>query len=97
MQDHAKEVDGCIPDGLQGEEIVGLRGDTRANGGWLRGENGCAIGDCVREVLDDEPELGKCGCEGDGGAAGGAADLMIDFAAMISHEALELKIGDCCW
>ena len=77
MQDHAKKVNGCGPDGLRGEEVVGLGGDAGANGGGLRGENGGAVGDGVWEVLDDESELGECGCEGDGGAAGGAADLMV--------------------
>ncbi len=77
MQDHAEEVDGCGPDGLRGEEVVGLRGDAGADGGGLRGENGGAVGDGVREVLDAESELGECGREGDGGAAGGAADLRV--------------------
>ena len=75
MQDHAEEVDGCGPDGLRGEEVVGLRGDAGADGGGLRGEDAGAVGNCVWEVLDNESELGECGCEGDGGAAGGAADL----------------------
>ena len=75
MQDHAEEVDGCGADGLRGEEVVGLRGYAGADGGGLRGEDAGAVGDCVGEVLDDEAELGECGCEGDGGAAGGAADL----------------------
>lgn len=75
MQDHAEEVDGCGPDGLRGEEIVGLRADAGADGGGLRGEDARAVGNRVWEVLDNEPELWECGCEGDGGAAGGAADL----------------------
>lgn len=77
VQDHAEEVDGCGPDGLRGEEVVGLRGDVGADGGGLRGENGGAVGDGVREVLDAESEVGECGREGNGGAAGGAADLRV--------------------
>ena len=77
MQDHAEEVDGCRADGLRGEEVVGLGRDAGADGGGLRGEDGGAVGDCVGEVLDDEPERGERGREGDGGAACGAADLRI--------------------
>ena len=75
MQDHAEEVDGCGPDWLRGEEVVGLRADAGADGGGLRGEDAGAVGNRVWEVLDNESELWECGCEGDGGAAGGAADL----------------------
>ena len=77
VQDHAEEVDGCGPDGLRGEEVVGLGRDAGADRGGLRGEGGDAVGDCVGEVLDDEPELGERGREGDGGATRGAADLRI--------------------
>ena len=77
VQDHAEEVDGCGPNGLRGEEVVGLGRDAGADGGGLRGEDGDAVGDCVGEVLDDEPELGERGREGDRGAARGAADLRI--------------------
>ena len=77
MQDHAEEVDGCGPDGLRVEEVVRLGRDAGADGGGLRGEGGGAVGDCVGEVLDDEPELRERGREGDGGAARGAADLRV--------------------
>ena len=77
VQDHAEEVDGCGPVGLRGEEVVSLGSDAGADGGGLRGEGGGAVGDCVGKVLDDEPEFGKRGREGDGGAARGAADLSI--------------------
>ena len=77
VQDHAEEVDGCGPVGLRGEEVVSLGRDAGADGGGLRGEGGDAVGDCVGKVLDDEPELGERGREGDGGAARGATDLRI--------------------
>ncbi len=75
MQDHTKEVNRCGPNGLRGEEAVGLGGDAGANGGGLLGEVGGAAGDYIWEALDDESEVGECGGDGGGGAAGGAADL----------------------
>ena len=46
VQDHAEEVDGCGPDWLRGEEVVGLRADAGADGG-LRGEDAGAVSNRV--------------------------------------------------
>lgn len=43
----------------------------------MGGEYCGAVGDGVREVLDDELELGIGFREGDAGAAGGSADLCV--------------------
>lgn len=74
--------------------------DAGADGGGLCGENGGAVGNCVWEVLDDESRLGECGCESDGGAASGTADLNVRVSPphlLIKHSISKIGAGCFRW
>ena len=67
MDDHAQEEDFDGLEGLRGEEVVVLVGDT--GDGVRREGGGFGAFNRVREVLDDEGEGGIGFREGDAGVA----------------------------
>ena len=60
MKDHPEEIDICPFEALGCEEVIGFCANPRAYG--LRLFCKQAVGDGVREVLDDEFEVGKGFC-----------------------------------